>query len=129
MSDFSGLLKVEFRQKLEKQLADFEKETTDQIIVAIFPSLEGEKMEDFTLRLMNQWGVGKKGKNNGVGVILFIQDRKIRLEVGKGLTTLLTDTKAQSILDRQMTPFFKKGDFQKGISSGLQAIFRVLRQN
>ena len=75
----------------------------------------------------NRWGVGQKGKNNGVVFFVFMNDKKMRLEVGLGLEKVLTNAKAQAILDDVVTPRFRKGDFAGGIEDGVDAVIATLR--
>src|SRR3989338_2699027 len=85
VTDEAGLLSPPVRQRLEYRLADYERKTTNQVVVAAFPSLEGESLEDFSIRLAEKWKIGQAGRDNGAIFLIFKADRKMRIEVGYGL--------------------------------------------
>ena len=97
------------------------------MVVAIFRSLEGESLEDYSIRLAEQWKVGQKGLDNGVIFLVFLQDRKMRLEVGYGLEPTLTDAIASTILSTVVAPRFREGRVADGIAAGLDAIDAAIR--
>lgn len=97
------------------------------MVVAIFRSLEGESLEDYSIRLAEQWKVGQKGLDNGVIFLVFLQDRKMRLEVGYGLEPTLTDAVASTILSTAVAPRFREGRVADGIAAGLDAIDAAIR--
>lgn len=127
VSDYAQLISPSERQALEARLKNFEETNSTQIFVAIFPSLEGENLEDFSIRLAEKWKVGQKAKDNGVILLIFKNDRKLRIEVGYGLEAVITDALTQSIINREITPYFKQGLFAAGISSGLNALFKAVQ--
>jgi len=96
------------------------------VVVGIFPSLEGENLEDFSIRLAQSWRIGQKGLDNGVIVLIFIGDRKMRIEVGYGLEANVTDAIASSILRDVVAPRFREGHVADGISAGLDAIDQAI---
>jgi uncharacterized protein len=96
-------------------------------VVAVFRSLEGESLEDYSIRLAEQWKVGQKGLDNGVIFLVFLQDRKMRLEVGYGLEPTLTDAVASTILSTAVAPRFREGRLADGIEAGLDAIDAAIR--
>jgi uncharacterized protein len=120
------LVPADVARALDTRLALFEQETTHQIVVAIFPELPWEPMETFTRRTANAWGVGQKGQNNGVVLFVFVKDRRLRLEVGLGLETVLTHEVCQSILDETITPSFKAKQYAEGLTAALDAIIARL---
>ncbi len=122
VTDKAGVLSVQAREKLEAFLHDFENKTSNQVIVVTFPSLEGESLEDFSMRLGEIWKVGQKGRDNGVMLLVFKNDRKMRIEVGYGLEGVLPDALAGRILNEVAVPYFKKGDYENGILEGVTAI-------
>lgn len=97
------------------------------MVVAIFRSLDGESLEDYSIRLAEQWKVGQKGLDNGVIFLVFLQDRKMRLEVGYGLEPTLTDAVASAILSTAVAPRFREGRIADGIAAGLDAIDAAIR--
>jgi uncharacterized protein len=126
VSDFARVLDQDSRQSLENTLSQFERSTTNEIAVVTVPSLEGDSVEDYANRLFKEWGIGKKGKDNGVLILIAPHDRKMRIEVGYGLEARLTDGIAGQIIRERMTPYFKQSDYISGIFAGVQDIQQVL---
>ena len=116
INDTAGLLDSGTRERLEAKLAGFEAETGAQVVVLTIPSLEGEVLEQYSLRVAQTWGLGRKGVDDGVLVLIASGDRKMRIEVGYGLEAQLTDLQAGRILDSVMAPRFRGGDFSGGHS-------------
>jgi uncharacterized protein len=127
VTDRTGTLSKDQIAQLERKLAEFEKETTNQIVVVLLPSLEGGSLEDFSIRLAEKWKVGQKGKNNGVILLIFKKDRRIRIEVGYGLEGALPDALAGEIIRREIAPRFREGHYYEGIQRGLDAIMAATR--
>jgi uncharacterized protein len=126
VNDYAGALTAAEREALERKLAGRERASTNQVVVAIFPSLEGEDLEDFSVRLAQAWRVGQKGLDNGVVLLVFMQERRLRLEVGYGLEPVLTDAIASSILRDVVRPRFREGRILDGLSAGLDAVDRAI---
>ncbi len=120
--DQAGMFSPQFREQLEIQLASFEQATSNQIVVAAFPSLEGGSLEDVTVRLFEAWKIGQKDKNNGVLFLIFKNDRAMRIEVGYGLEGVLPDALAGQIIRDVVTPYFKEGNYETGVGAGVHAI-------
>jgi len=112
---------------LNKKLADFEEQTTNQIAVLIIPTLEGDNLEDYSIRLADKWKIGQKGKDNGVILLIVKQDRKIRIEVGYGLEGVLPDGLAGEIILKNIAPHFRRGDFYNGIQEGVSKIIAATK--
>jgi uncharacterized protein len=127
VNDFAELLSVQIRTQIEDQLSLLEKDTTSQVAVVTIKSLEGNSIEDYTSRLFESWGIGKKGSDNGVLFIIAKDERKVRIEVGYGLEGILTDGRAGRILDEDVLPYFKKSDYEKGIAAGVKSIEKYVR--
>ena len=127
VNDYAGLLSKEATYQIAGNLRAYENETSNQIIVAIFKSLEGESLEDFSVKLATKWKVGTKNKDNGVLLIVFKDEKKVRIEVGYGLEGALTDATSSEIIRNQIVPNFKSGNFDKGISDGVSAIINVTK--
>ncbi len=121
VNDFANILPDDFEQKLEATLRDYEAKTTNEIAVVTVSSLEGLSVEGYTIGLAEKWKVGKKGKDNGVILLVAPNERKVRIEVGYGLEPVLTDAKARRIIE-EMTPFFKNGDYAQGLEVGVKRI-------
>jgi len=127
VNDHAGLLSPSTRLKLEHFLEKFEKSDSTQIAVLTIPSLEGESLEGYALKVAEQWGIGQKGKDNGALLLIAKAERKVRIEVGYGLEGRLTDLLAGRIIDYEITPRFKQGDFDGGVIAGVAAIAEAVR--
>jgi uncharacterized protein len=114
-------------RQLDLLLQDFEQRESTQIVVLTVPSLEGEGLEEFSLRVADQWKIGHKGLDNGAILIVSLADRKMRIEVGYGLEGRLTDLQAGRIIRGIITPEFKAGRFDQGVVNGVQAMVDVVR--
>ena len=125
VTDRAELLSSSARENLEVTLRAFEKKTSNQVVVATFPSLEGDSLEDFSIRLAEAWKAGQKKKDNGVIFLIFKNDRKIRIEVGYGLEGVLTDALSGQIISQVVAPYFRKGDYDGGIVAGTNAIMQA----
>lgn len=123
MNDYATLLSPAERQRLEARLAEGERRTGAQMAIAIFRSLEGESLEDFSIRLAEQWRIGLKGLDNGVILLVFLQDRKLRFEVGYGLEPVVTDAFADRIIREVIAPRFREGRYAAGLEGAAEAVF------
>jgi uncharacterized protein len=121
VNDFAGQLSPEFQQNLESRLRQYERSTTEEIAVAIVPSLEGESIETYATGLFNAWGIGKRGENNGVLFLWAPNERKVRVEVGRGLERRLSDAQATQIIE-DVTARFRNQDFEGGIKLAIDEI-------
>ncbi len=124
--DDAHLIDTERAQSLERTLQDFESKTGHQIVVLTLPSLEGEVLEDFTLKVARTWKLGRKDQNDGILVFVARDDRKMRIEVGYGLEGALPDAAAGRIIRDRMVPRFRAGDFAGGIEDGVNAAIGTL---
>jgi uncharacterized protein len=124
--DEAGMLPADARQRIEEKLAAFEKSTGAQVAVLTVASLDGDPIEDYSIRVVETWKLGKKEKDNGVLLLVAEQDRKMRIEVGYGLEGELTDLESGRIVDNVIRPDFQKGDFAAGIEHGVDAILSAL---
>ncbi|MBX2961355.1 MAG: TPM domain-containing protein [Cyclobacteriaceae bacterium] len=111
---------------LENQLEQFEDSTTNQIAVLIIPSLEGAVLEQYSLSVVEKWQLGKKGRDNGVLLLIAVNDRKMRIEVGYGLEGALPDITCNQIIRNQIAPAFRHGDFDAGVANGIAAIIDAI---
>ncbi len=126
VNDYAGMLGAAERTNLESTLAAYTASTTNEIAVVTVTSLGGDTVENFANELFQEWGIGKKGTDNGVLLLIAKDDRELRIEVGYGLEPVLTDAQSKQIIERIITPAFKDGDFDSGIVSGVNAIMAAL---
>ena len=115
-------------EALNAKLEQFERDTSNQVLVWIDRKIpEGFTLEDFTVRAGQKWGAGQKQEDNGAILFVFTEDRKMRIEVGYGLEGVLPDVTAQRILDNDVRPRFRAGDFPGGVNAGADAIMAAIR--
>jgi len=127
VNDNAAIISPQVKQKLEQFLRDFEKSDSTQITVLTIPTLDGESLEDYSLRVLESWGIGQKDKDNGALLLVAKAEKKIRIEVGYGLEGRLTDLLAGRIVDNEIAPKFKQGNFDGGIVSGVVGIAQAVR--
>ena len=120
--DNAEILKPDTRKRLTVTLRQHEQKTTNQIAVLTVPTLHGDSVEEYAVRVFEQWKLGKKGQDNGVLVVVAPQDRRMRIEVGYGLEGVLPDAIAARIIRNVITPRFKGGDHDAGIAQGVDAL-------
>jgi uncharacterized protein len=118
VSDFAGILSDQTKAQITSLLDETEKSTGAEIAVVTIPSLEGITVEDYAVKLFKKWGIGKKGKDNGVLLLVAPKEHKVRIEVGYGLEPVITDSRAGDIIRESIIPFFKAGDYDQGILQG-----------
>jgi uncharacterized protein len=124
--DEAGLLSAAARQRIDGELAALERETGDQVAVLVVQSLGGEPVEEYSVRVAQAWKLGRKGKDNGILLLISRDDRKLRIEVGYGLEGTLTDLRSNEIIDQVIRPRFRQGDLDGGVEQGVDAIVKVL---
>ena len=127
VNDYGNMISQSVRTELENELKSFEQTDSTQIVILTIPSLEGEVVEDFSIKVAESWKIGQKNKDNGVIFLVAKQERKIRIEVGRGLEGRLTDLMAGRIIDLVVKPRFKRGDFDGGFMAGISALIDVTR--
>jgi len=127
VTDRTGTLTRDQIAALERKLVAFEQETTNQIAVLLIPSLEGDSLEDYSIRLAEKWKIGQTGRNNGVILLVVKNDRKLRIEVGYGLEGALPDALAGTIIRNEIAPLFKEGRFYQGIDAGVNSIIAATK--
>ncbi|MFZ5720470.1 MAG: TPM domain-containing protein [Pseudomonadota bacterium] len=124
--DQAELLSPQAEAQLTAELAELERATGHQLVVATLPDLQGYEIEDYGYQLLRTWGIGRKDEDDGVILIVAPNQRKVRIEVGYGLEPVLTDALSRLIIERQILPAFREGDFERGVVEGTQAIVRQI---
>ncbi len=126
VNDFANILSSGTKQTLEQQLAQLEEDSSIEIAVVTVESLEGTTVEDYAVRLFEDWKIGKESEDNGVLFLIAPNEREVRIEVGYGLEPVLTDGKCGRILDNYVIPEFEKGDYDRGTSEGVAAVIKIV---
>jgi uncharacterized protein len=127
-NDYASVVSKSAALRFNEQLAQFERETSDQVVVAIFPKMQSESdIADYTQRVAQTWGVGQRERRNGVVLFVFVQDRKMFIQVGYGLEGALPDITAFDITEYKIKPHFRNGDYEGGIAIGIDSIFKAIR--
>ncbi|HEY4491658.1 MAG TPA: TPM domain-containing protein, partial [Acidobacteriota bacterium] len=127
VNDLADILPSDRARLLEERLAAFEKETGHQIAVLTIPSLEGDPLEDFSIRVAESWKIGQKGFDNGAILLVAQKERKLRIEVGYGLEGVLPDAIANRIIREVIVPRLRENDYAGGIEAGVNAILQVTK--
>ena len=125
--DEADLLDPSTEGRMVGVLEALERDTGAQVVVLTLPSLEGEVLEDFSLRVVETWALGQAERDNGLLILVARDDRKIRIEVGYGLEAVIPDLAAHRIIDQRMVPRFREGDFPGGIDAAVVAVDGALR--
>lgn len=127
-NDYAGIVAAPVAQQLESELTQFERETSNQILVAIYPRMQSDSsIEDYTVRVAQAWKVGTADKKNGAVLFVFSQDRKLYIQVGYGLEGVLPDARCKQIIANEITPRFRAGDFTGGVAAGARAMLAAAR--
>jgi uncharacterized protein len=127
-NDYAGIVSSAAAQSLNSELTQFERTTSNQIVVAIYPHMQSDSsIEDYTVRVAQAWGVGQKDKKNGAVLFIFSQDRKLFIQVGYGLEGALPDALCKQIVANEITPRFRTGDFTGGVTAGVHAMLAATR--
>ncbi len=127
-NDYAGVVTPALANQLNRELEDFERTNSSQIVVVVYPKMQSDSsVEDYTVRVAQAWGVGQKGKNNGAVLFVFLQEHQIYLQVGYGLEGAIPDATAKTIIERELKPAFRRGDFGGGLAAGVHAILQAAR--
>ena len=127
-NDYAGVVSKEAANRFNEQLAQFERDTSNQVAVAVFPKMESDsEIADYTQRVAKAWGVGQKEQRNGVVLFVFTQDRKMFIQVGYGLEGALPDLTAFDITEYRIKPHFRNNDYEGGVAEGIDSIFKAIR--
>jgi uncharacterized protein len=124
-NDAAAVVPREVGDRLNEQLAQYERESSNQLVVAIYPRmLTDSSLEDYATRVFQSWGIGQKGRNNGAVLFVFVQDRKMRIQTGYGLEASLTDAESFRIIE-EMKPWLRRGDYAGGLSLAVKAMIQA----
>jgi uncharacterized protein len=126
VSDFAGIMSDMTKSQIDALFAEVKKSTGAEIAVVTVSSLDGMSVEEYAVSLFKKWGIGEKGKDNGVLFLIAPNERKTRIEVGYGLEPVITDGRAGEIIRETIIPFFKKGDYDQGILQGSMQIAALI---
>jgi uncharacterized protein len=127
-NDYAQVVSSATASHLNQTLENFERQSSEQILVAVFPKMQSDSsIEDYTVRVARAWKVGQKDKNNGAVLFVFVQDHKMFLQVGYGLEGVLPDALCKRIVDEQISPRFKAGDYDGGLTAGVQSIIAATK--
>ncbi|MBA5876318.1 MAG: methanol dehydrogenase, partial [Nitrospira sp. CR1.2] len=124
--DVAHVLPPDTVEQLSQEIRAHEAKTSNQVVVLILPSLEGETLFDFSHRVATTWKLGRKGTDNGVLLLVALKDRKVRLEVGYGLEGALTDARSAQIIRNEIVPRFRSGEFAVGVTAGVRAVLSTI---
>ena len=127
-NDYANVVSPTTASRLNQTLEDFEKQTSSQILVVVYPKMQSDSsIDDYTVRVFRAWKVGQKVKNNGAVLFVFVQDRKLFIQVGYGLEGVLPDARCKQIIENVITPRFKQGDYDGGLSAGVAAMIAAAK--
>ena len=128
VTDVAKILSAVDRERLGTLLARYEGETSHQIGVLVIPTLAGETIESYSLRVARAWKLGKKGLDNGILVTMAMKERAVRIELGVGFEKYISNATAQAIIGNAMVPAFRKGDYAGGLQAGLEELMKEGRR-
>jgi uncharacterized protein len=126
VNDYAGTMDPGERTGLEGLLTELDRKTGAQVSVVTLSSLEGNEIRDFSNRLFERWGIGQRGKDNGVLIVAAIQDRRVWIEVGYGLEPIIPDSRAGRILDEYVMPHFRAGNYGPGLVAGARHLAGIV---
>jgi uncharacterized protein len=127
-NDYAGVVHTAAAQHLESELTQFERTSSNQLLVVIYPHMQSDSsIEDYTVRVAQAWKVGLKDQKNGAVLFVFSQDRKLYVQVGYGLEGVLPDALCKQIIENEITPHFRQGDFDAGLEAGVTALIAATR--
>jgi uncharacterized protein len=127
-NDYAGIVSGQTAQRLDGALDQFEKETSNQVVVVIYPTMQSDSsVEDYTVRVAQAWHAGLKGKDNGAVLFVFVDSHQLRIQVGYGLEAVLTDALCKEIISNEISPRFHSGDYDGGMVAGVNAIMAATR--
>lgn len=127
INDVAGVLDPQQEQLLNERLIQLDNETSNQIAIAIIPSMNGGSIEDIAVNTFRAWGIGNKELNNGILIVVAIEDRRMKIETGYGLEGAIPDAVAGSIIRNDMQPAFRKNDYYHGLLDAVENLSKAAR--
>jgi uncharacterized protein len=127
VNDYANMISADAENRIDSISSELERSDSTQLVVLTVPSLEGEDLEGFSIRVAEEWAIGQEEYDNGVLLLVAQAERRIRIEVGYGLEGALTDLQAGRIIDNEIAPYFKAGQFGEGLVRGTEAIAATVR--
>jgi len=126
VNDYANILSDEVKAKLTGLSAEIENKTTSQLAVLTIDTTSPLDIETYAVKLFEKWGIGRKGKNNGVLILVAVKDRAVRIEVGYGLEGAIPDALAKNIIEKSIIPFFKNSDYNSGVLQGAAVVSNLI---
>ena len=127
-NDYAGVVSKDAAGRFNEQLAQFERETSNQVVVAVFPKMQSDSdVADYTQRVAQAWGVGQKDRRNGAVLFVFVQDHKMFIQAGYGLEAVLPDATCFDITEYRIKPHFRNNDYEGGLAVGIDSICQAIR--
>ncbi|HZZ42051.1 MAG TPA: TPM domain-containing protein [Tepidisphaeraceae bacterium] len=127
-NDYANVTSPATAEQLNGKLKDFEAQTSNQIVAVIYPKMQSDSsVDDYCIRVFNKWKVGQKGKNNGAALFVFVNDRKMFIVTGYGLEGALPDATCKLIIENEIKPRFKAGDYSGGMKAGVEAMMAATK--
>ena len=125
VNDFTKTLTAAQTEALEAKLVAYDDSTSNQVAIVVIPTTGDYPIEDVALKILRDWGVGNKDKNNGIVLLVAKDDRKLRIETGYGLEGAIPDITAKNIIENEILPSFKEGNYYRGLDKGADAIIKA----
>ena len=127
-NDYAGVVRADTARQLDAELTQFERDTSNQLLVAVYPHMQsGSSIEDYTVRVAQAWRVGLKDRKNGAVLFIFSNDHKLFIQVGYGLEGALPDALCKQIIENEITPHLRSGDFSGGVTAGVHALIAAAK--
>ncbi|WP_295119930.1 YgcG family protein [uncultured Chitinophaga sp.] len=125
VNDFAGVLLREDAAKLEQKLERYEDSTSSEIVIVTMRTIGDYEASEVAFKILREWGVGKKDKNNGLVILVAVDDRKVRIETGYGMENVVPDAIAYRIIDQQIKPAFREGHYYQGLDDAVNSIMKA----
>jgi uncharacterized protein len=128
VTDKANVLKAEDRARIDKALEQYERETFHPIALLTIPALAGEPIESYSRRVASAWKLGQKGLDDGILLVIAMNDKIVRIELGRGMQKYISNDEAEEIIEEHIIPSFGRGDYARGIQAGIIELMRLGRR-